>query len=804
MVVTSTRSQQTTQVLNSEELEKIDAYWRACNYLAIGMIYLRDNPLLKEPLKAEHIKHRLLGHWGASPALSFTYIHLNRLIKKYDLNSIFVAGPGHGAPGVLGPVYLEGRYSEVYPDKSQDEVGMQKFFRQFSFPGYIGSHCTPETPGSIHEGGELGYSISHAYGMVYDNPDLIAACVVGDGEAETGPLATAWHSNKFLNPVRDGAVLPILNLNGYKIANPTILSRISAEELEFLFRGYGYTPYVVEGSDPEVMHQTMAATMEECITKIREIQSEARGQNKAFRPKWPMIILRTPKGWTAPDKVDGKKVEGFWRSHQVPLSGMHSNPEHLQLLEQWMKSYKPEELFDEQGTLIAELQELAPQGDRRMSANPIANGGLVRKDLIMPDFKEFGVTVDQPGGVKAENTRVLGKFLREVMRNNMTNFRVFGPDETASNRLADIYEVTKKTWLADYLPEDEDGSMLSPDGRVMEMLSEHTLEGWLEGYLLTGRHGFFASYEAFIHLISSMFNQHAKWLDICKKEVSWRAPVSSLNILLSSVVWRQDHNGFSHQDPGFIDVVTNKSADVTRIYFPPDANCLLSVADHCLKSKDYVNVIIADKQNHLQYLTMDEAVKHCTKGIGIWDWASNDDCDTDPDEPDVIMACCGDIPTMESLAATEILRQEFPELKVRFINVVDLYKLQSEAEHPHGLSNKEFDTLFTSDKPVIFNFHGYPWLIHKLAYRRTNQERIHVRGYIEQGNINTPLQLAIINKIDRFDLVIDVIDRVSSLGSRAAHVRERMKDGIIDNLAYAKEHGMDKPEITDWKWSLSD
>lgn len=804
MVVTSTRSQQTTQVLNSEELEKIDAYWRACNYLAIGMIYLRDNPLLKEPLKAEHIKHRLLGHWGASPALSFTYIHLNRLIKKYDLNSIFVAGPGHGAPGVLGPVYLEGRYSEVYPDKSQDEVGMQKFFRQFSFPGYIGSHCTPETPGSIHEGGELGYSISHAYGMVYDNPDLIAACVVGDGEAETGPLATAWHSNKFLNPVRDGAVLPILNLNGYKIANPTILSRISAEELEFLFRGYGYTPYVVEGSDPEVMHQTMAATMEECITKIREIQSEARGQNKAFRPKWPMIILRTPKGWTAPDKVDGKKVEGFWRSHQVPLSGMHSNPEHLQLLEQWMKSYKPEELFDEQGTLIAELQELAPQGDRRMSANPIANGGLVRKDLIMPDFKEFGVTVDQPGGIKAENTRVLGKFLREVMRNNMTNFRVFGPDETASNRLADIYEVTKKTWLADYLPEDEDGSMLSPDGRVMEMLSEHTLEGWLEGYLLTGRHGFFASYEAFIHLISSMFNQHAKWLDICKKEVSWRAPVSSLNILLSSVVWRQDHNGFSHQDPGFIDVVTNKSADVTRIYFPPDANCLLSVADHCLKSKDYVNVIIADKQNHLQYLTMDEAVKHCTKGIGIWDWASNDDCDTDPDEPDVIMACCGDIPTMESLAATEILRQEFPELKVRFINVVDLYKLQSEAEHPHGLSNKEFDTLFTSDKPVIFNFHGYPWLIHKLAYRRTNQERIHVRGYIEQGNINTPLQLAIINKIDRFDLVIDVIDRVSSLGSRAAHVRERMKDGIIDNLAYAKEHGMDKPEITDWKWSLSD
>ncbi|MGF1587814.1 MAG: phosphoketolase [Pleurocapsa sp.] len=802
MVSTPTNPQQTSSVLTPQELNNIDAYWRACNYLAIGMIYLRDNPLLKQPLKAEHIKQRLLGHWGASPALSFTYIHLNRLIKKYDLNCIFIAGPGHGAPGVLGPVYLEGRYSEVYPEKSETESGMQKFFQEFSFPGYIGSHCTPETPGSIHEGGELGYSVSHAYGAVYDNPDLIAACVVGDGEAETGPLATAWHSNKFLNPIRDGAVLPILNLNGYKIANPTILARISSEELEHLFRGYGYIPYVVEGSDPEVMHQKMAATMEECITKIREIQEEARSQNKAFRPRWPMIILRTPKGWTAPERVDGHKVEGFWRAHQVPLAGMHSNPEHLQILEQWMKSYRPEELFDSQGTLITELKELAPKGDRRMSANPVANGGLLRKDLIMPDFQEFAVTVEQPGGVKAENTRVLGKFLREVMRNNMHNFRVFGPDETASNRLADIYEVTKKTWLADYLPEDEDGSQLSPDGRVMEMLSEHTLEGWLEGYLLTGRHGLFHSYEAFIHLISSMFNQHAKWLDICKNQVSWRAPVSSLNILLSSVVWRQDHNGFSHQDPGFIDVVTNKSADVTRIYFPPDANCLLSVADHCLQSKNYVNVIVADKQNHLQYLTMEQAVKHCTKGIGIWDWASNDDCGTQADEPDVIMACCGDISTAESLAATEILRQEFPELKVRFINVVDLYKLQSEREHPHGLSNKEFDTLFTSDKPIIFNFHGYPWLIHKLAYRRTNQERIHVRGYKEQGNINTPLQLAIINQIDRFDLVIDVIDRVPQLGSRAAHVRERMKDEIIDNLAYARKHGMDKPEISNWQWTL--
>lgn len=788
------------EALTSEELKKIDAYWRACNYLAVGTIYLRDNPLLKEPLKPEHIKQRLLGHWGSSPALSFTYIHLNRLIKKYDLNAIFLAGPGHGAPGVLGPAYLEETYSEVYPDKSQDEVGMQKFFKQFSFPGHIGSHCTPETPGSIHEGGELGYSLSHAYGAVYDNPDLIAACVVGDGEAETGPLATAWHSNKFLNPVRDGAVLPILNLNGYKIANPTILSRISSEELENLFKGYGYTPYVVAGSEPEQMHQKMAAVMEECILKIREIQAEARSQNKAFRPRWPMIILRTPKGWTGPSEVDGHKVEGFWRSHQVPMGGMHSNPEHLKLLEQWMKSYKPEELFDENGTLIPELKELAPVGNRRMSANPIANGGLLRKDLILPNFCNYAVAMEKPGTVEVENTRVLGQFLRDVMKDNMTNFRVFGPDETASNRLQDIYEVSKKTWMADYLPEDEDGGMLSPDGRVMEMLSEHTLEGWLEGYLLTGRHGFFHSYEAFVHVIDSMFNQHAKWLDICKNHVAWRASVSSLNLMLSSLVWRQDHNGFSHQDPGFIDLVTNKSADVTRIYFPPDANCLLSVADHCLRSKDYVNVIVADKQLHLQYLTMDEAIKHCTKGIGIWEWASNDDCGKEPDEPDVIMACCGDIPTKESLAATAILREEFPHLKVRFINVVDLYRLQTETEHPHGLSNKEFDILFTSDKPVIFNFHGYPWLIHKLAYRRTNQERIHVRGYKEKGNINTPLELAILNQIDRFNLVIDVIDRVPKLGYRAAYIRERMKNEIIDNLAYARREGIDKPEIVNWKW----
>ena len=756
--------------------------------------------MLKEPLKPEHIKQRLLGHWGSSPALSFIYVHLNRLIKKYDLSALYIAGPGHGAPGVLGPVYLEGTYSEVYPDKSEDSSGMQKFFKQFSFPGYIGSHCTPETPGSIHEGGELGYSVSHAYGAVYDNPDLIAACVVGDGEAETGPLATAWHSNKFLNPVRDGAVLPILNLNGYKIANPTLLSRISHEELESLFIGYGYTPYFVEGSDPEVMHQKMAAVMEECVIKIREIQQEARSQNKAFRPRWPMIVLRTPKGWTGPKDVDGHKVEGFWRSHQVPMGSMHSNPEHVKLLEEWMKSYKPEELFDENGTLIPELKELAPTGTLRMSANPVTNGGILRKELKMPNFRDYAVEMEQPGTVQVENTGVLGQFLRDVMKNNMNNFRVFGPDETASNRLTALYEVTKKTWLADYLPEDTDGSQLSPDGRVMEMLSEHTLEGWLETYLLTGRHGFFHTYEAFVHVIDSMFNQHAKWLDICKNHVSWRAPVSSLNIMLSSLVWRQDHNGFSHQDPGFVDLVTNKSTDVTRIYFPPDANCLLSVADHCLRSTDYVNVIVSDKQKHLQYLTMEEAVKHCTKGIGIWEWASNDDCGVEPDEPDVIMACCGDIPTMESLAATAILRDEFPELKVRFINVVDLYKLQTETEHPHGLSNQEFDTLFTADKPVIFNFHGYPWLIHKLAYRRTNQERIHVRGYKEQGNINTPLELAILNQIDRFNLVIDVIDRVPTLGSRAAYVRERMKDEIIDNLVYAHEQGMDREEVVNWTW----
>ncbi len=790
----------TLKPLTESELNHIDAYWRACNYLAIGMIYLRDNPLLKEPLKAEHVKHRLLGHWGASPALSFTYIHCNRLIKKYDLDMIFMAGPGHGAPGVLGPVYLEGTYSEIYPDKSEDTEGMQRFFKQFSFPGHIGSHVTPETPGSIHEGGELGYSVAHAYGAVLDNPDLIVTCVVGDGEAETGPLATAWHSNKFINPARDGAVLPILNLNGYKIANPTILASISAEELEFLFQGYGYTPYFVEGSDPAEMHQKMAAVMEECVLKIREVQRAARADGHIERPRWPMIVLRTPKGWTGPQEVDGHKVEGFWRAHQVPMGGMHSNPEHLEKLGEWMRSYRPEELFDENGTLIPELKALAPVGDRRMSANPHTNGGLLRHALKMPDFRDYAIPMDQHGTVEFENTKVLGFLMRDIMRDNPNNFRLMGPDETASNRLQDVYEVTKKVWMADLYPEDEDGGQLSRDGRVMEMLSEHTLQGWLEGYLLTGRHGLFHTYEAFAHVVDSMFNQHAKWLDICRNHVPWRRSVSSLNIVLSSLVWRQDHNGFSHQDPGYVDLVTNKSPEVVRVYFPPDANCMLSVADHCFRSVDYINVIISDKQKHLQYLPIDEAVKHCTKGIGIWDWASNDDCGTEPDIPDVVMACCGDIPTMESLAATAILREEFPYLKVRFVNVVDLFKLMSEGEHPHGLSNRDFDSLFTSDKPVIFNFHGYPWLIHKLVYRRSNQERIHVRGYKEEGNINTPLELAINNQVDRFNLVIDVIDRVPKLGSAAAHAKERMQNKIIECLAYAHEHGKDQDEVAHWKW----
>jgi xylulose-5-phosphate/fructose-6-phosphate phosphoketolase len=802
MVATPERLTLSAKPLTDDELRKIHAYWCACNYLAVGMIYLRENPLLKQPLKPEHIKHRLLGHWGTSPGLAFMYIHLNRMIKKHDLNMIFIAGPGHGAPGVLAPSYLEGTYTEVYPDKSEDAEGMQKFFKQFSFPGHIGSHCTPETPGSIHEGGELGYSLSHAYGAVYDNPDLIAAVAIGDGEAETGPLATSWHSNKFLNPARDGAVLPILHLNGYKIANPTILARISHEELECLFRGYGYKPYFVEGSDPNYMHQAMAATLETVMAEIREIQQEARNGSVPQRSPYPMIVLRSPKGWTCPAEIGGHKEEGFWRSHQVPMSDVVSNPASLKILEDWMRSYKPEELFDENGRLIPELKDLAPTGQRRMSANPHTNGGTMRKDLRLPNFRDYAVDVGQPGTVHVETTKVLGNFLRDVMRHNMTNFRLFGPDETASNRLSAVYEVSKKTWMADFLPEDLDGSQLGRDGRVMEMLSEHTLEGWLEGYLLTGRHGLFHTYEAFAHVIDSMFNQHAKWLDISKNFVPWRSPISSLNILLSSTVWRQDHNGFSHQDPGFLDVVTNKNATVTRIYLPPDANCLLSVADHCLRSTDYVNVIVADKQKHLQYLSMDEAIKHCTKGIGIWEWASNDDRGTEADEPDVVMASCGDVPTMEALAATEILRREFPDLRVRFVNVVDLFKLQPQFEHPHGLSDWEFDSLFTKDKPIIFNFHGYPWLIHKLAYRRHNHVNLHVRGYKEKGNINTPMELAIQNQIDRFNLVIDVVDRVPKLGSSAAYVRERMKNEIIENINYAHEHGKDKPEIADWHWSL--
>lgn len=787
--------------LSDDELQAINAYWRACNYLAVGMIYLKDNPLLQEPLKSKHIKHRLLGHWGASPALSFTYVHCNHLIKKYDLNMIFIAGPGHGAPGVLGPVYLEGTYSEMYPDKSEKLEGMQRFFKQFSFPGFVGSHVTPETPGSIHEGGELGYSISHAYGAVLDNPDLIVTCVVGDGESETGPLATSWHSNKFINPARDGAVLPVLNLNGYKIANPTILARISRDELEALFRGYGYIPYFVEGTDPTEMHHAMAVVMEQCILKIKDIQKKARETGIIERPRWPMIILRTPKGWTGPKEVDGKKVEDFWRSHQVPIGEIHENPDHLIQLEAWMRSYKPEELFGKDGALIPELKALSPEGDRRMGANPHANGGLLRKALKMPDFYELAVVIgDQRGTVEFENTKALGLLIRDIMRKNPNNFRLMGPDETASNRLQDVYQVTKKAWMADIYPEDEGGTELAHDGRVMEMLSEHTLQGWLETYLLTGRHGLFHTYEAFAHVVDSMFNQHAKWLDICRNHVPWRRSVSSLNILLSSLVWRQDHNGFSHQDPGYVDLVTNKSPDVVRVYFPPDANCLLSVADHCFRSVDYINVIIADKQKHLQYLAIDEAVQHCTKGIGIWDWASNDDCGKEPDEPDVIMACCGDIPTMESLAATAILREEIPMLKIRFINVVDLFRLVSEGEHPHGLSDQDFDSLFSKDKPVIFNFHGYPWLIHKLIYRRSNQERIHVRGYKEQGNINTPLELAINNQVDRFNLVIDVINRVPKLGSAAGHVKERMKNKIIESLAYAHEHGKDQDEIVNWTW----
>ena len=783
--------------LTAEELRKMDSYWHACNYLAAGMIYLRANPLLREPLKPEHIKNRLLGHWGSDPGQSFLWVHLNRLIKKYDLNVMFVSGPGHGAPATLANCYLEGYYSEIYPDKSRDEAGMLKFFRQFSFPGGIGSHCTPETPGSIHEGGELGYSLSHGYGAAFDNPDLIVTVVVGDGESETGPLATSWHSNKFLNPIRDGAVLPVLHLNGYKIANPTVLARIPHEELEALLTGYGHKPYFVEGGDPLEMHRKMASILEKCILDIRSIQQHARSTGDATRPRWPMIVLRSPKGWTGPKQVDGHKVEGTWRAHQVPVLDPKTNKTSLKIVEDWMRSYYPEKLFDANGTLIPELQELAPSGSRRISANPHANGGLLRKALETPDFRDYAVEVKEPGGSYAEPTAVLAQFLAEVMRRNMTSFRVFGPDETASNRLQGIYEASKKTWLAEFMPDDADGGELDVAGRVMEMLSEHTLEGWFEGYVLTGRHGLFSTYEAFVHVIDSMFNQHAKWLEKSKNELDWRAPVPSLNLLITSLVWRQDHNGFTHQDPGFLDVVTNKSPDVVRIYLPPDANCLLSVADHCLRSRDYVNVIVADKQNHLQYLTMDEAVTHCTKGIGIWDWASTDD----GAEPDVVMACAGDIPTMEALAAVQILKQHFKDLKIRFVNVVDLFRLMPETEHPHGLSARDFDSLFTTNKPVIFNFHSYASLIHKLSYRRTNHENIHVRGYKEKGSINTPLELAIVNQIDRFNLAIDAIDRVPRLQPIGAHVKDWLKGQIIDHVNYAHTEGIDKEEIRNWKWT---
>jgi xylulose-5-phosphate/fructose-6-phosphate phosphoketolase len=783
-----------TKPLSDEELRKINAYWRAANYLTVGQIYLLDNPLLKEPLKIEHIKPRLLGHWGTTPGLNFIYVHLNRVVKKYDLNTILIVGPGHGGPGIVANTYLEGTYSEYYSDISQDEEGMKRLFKQFSFPGGIGSHCTPEVPGSIHEGGELGYSLSHAYGAAFDNPDLIVACVVGDGEAETGPLATSWHSNKFLNPVRDGAVIPILHLNGYKIANPTILARVSREELQSLLVGYGYKPYYVEGSEPEAMHQLMAATLDTIIAEIRDIQQEARSRGLSKRPQWPAIVLKTPKGWTGPKEVDGQKTEDYWRSHQVPLGELANKPEHLKILEKWMKSYKPEELFDEKGKLRPELAELPPQGQRRISANPHANGGLLLRDLKLPNFRDYKVDVSEPGKTVAETTKVMAKFLRDVVKLNQENrnFRIFGPDETKSNRLDPVFEATDRTWVAEILPEDEN---LSAEGRVMEILSEHTCQGWLEGYLLTGRHGLFSCYEAFIHIVDSMFNQHAKWLETSKR-IPWRRPIASLNYLLTSHVWRQDHNGFSHQDPGFIDIVVNKKAGVIRVYLPPDANTLLSVTDHCLRSRDYVNVIIAGKQPALQYLDMEKAIQHCTKGVGIWEWASNDQ----GSEPDVVMACAGDIPTLETLAAVDIMRQNFPELKVRVVNVVDLMVLQPPTEHPHGLSDKDFDSIFTTDKPIIFAFHGYPWLIHRLTYRRTNHKNLHVRGYKEEGTTTTPFDMVVRNDLDRFHLVNDVIDRVPKLGYRAAYVKQMLYDRLIEHKHYITKYGEDMPEIRDWMW----
>ncbi|MDE3219320.1 MAG: phosphoketolase family protein [Nitrospirota bacterium] len=778
--------------LSSDLLRNVHAYWRAANYLSVGQIYLYDNPLLKEPLTLAHIKPRLLGHWGTTPGLNFVYVHLNRVIKEYDLNVMYLTGPGHGGPGLVANAYLEGTYSEVYPNVSQDEQGMKRLFTQFSFPGGIPSHVAPETPGSIHEGGELGYSLSHAFGAAFDNPDLLVACVVGDGEAETGPLATSWHSNKFLNPVRDGAVLPILHLNGYKIAGPTVLARIPHDELESLFIGYGYKPHIVAGDDPATMHQLMAATLDAVVADIKKIQRDARTKESKKRPRWPMIILRSPKGWTGPKEVDGKRTEGTFRSHQVPMGDM-SHPGHVKLLEKWMKSYRPQELFDRTGRFLPELADLAPTGERRMSANPHANGGLLLRDLRLPDFREYALKVKKPGAVDGEATRVQGEFIRDVVKCNSNNFRVFSPDETASNRWGALFEVTNRCSTAEIIPGDDH---VAPGGRVMEMLSEHQCEGWLEGYLLTGRHGMFSGYEAFIHIVDSMFNQHAKWLKV-SNQIPWRRPIASLNYLLSSHVWRQDHNGFSHQDPGFIDHVVNKKAEVIRVYLPPDANTLLSVTDHCLRSRNYVNVIVAGKQPAPQWLNMDAAIKHCTAGLGIWPWASNDR----GGEPDVVMACCGDVPTLETLAAVELLRKFFPGVKVRVINVVDLMKLQPQREHPHGLSDKDFDSLFTTDKPIIFAFHGYPWLIHRLTYRRTNHKNLHVRGYKEEGTTTTPFDMTVMNDLDRFHLVGDVIDRLPQLGSRAAYTKQALGEKLIEHKQYISELGDDLPEIRNWRWS---
>jgi xylulose-5-phosphate/fructose-6-phosphate phosphoketolase len=783
--------------LSVDELQRIDAYWRAANYLSVGQIYLMDNPLLREPLKPEQVKPRLLGHWGTTPGLNFIYAHLNREICQRDLNVIYLAGPGHGGPAIVANVWLEGTYSEYYPNISEDAAGMKKMFRQFSFPGGVPSHVAPETPGSIHEGGELGYALSHAFGAVFDNPDLVAACVVGDGEAETGPLATSWHSNKFLNPARDGAVLPILHLNGYKIANPAFLARLPHDELESLMIGYGYKPCFVEGSDPAIMHQKMAAALDNCLDEIAEIQHEARAHGATERPLWPMIVLRSPKGWTGPKEVDGKKTEDFWRSHQVPFSAVRENPAHLALLEEWMKSYHPEELFTAEGALKPELRELAPKGQRRMGDNPHANGGLLLKSLHMPDYREYAVSVSSPGSVRAEATRVMGTFLRDVMKQNEhdSNFRVFGPDETASNRLGSLFEVTDRTWMESVMPYDES---LSRNGRVMEILSEHTCQGWLEGYLLTGRHGLFSCYEAFIHIIDSMFNQHAKWLKITNDEIPWRRPIASLNYLLTSHVWQQDNNGFSHQDPGFIDHVVNKKADVIRVYLPPDANTLLSVTDHCLRSRNYINVIVAGKQPAWQWLDMDAAVRHCTSGIGIWEWASNDAEDGDPD---VVMACAGDVPTLETLAAVDILRDKIPDLKIRVVNVVDLMTLQPSEEHPHGLKDRDFDDIFTTDKPIIFAYHGYPWLIHRLTYRRTNHKNLHVRGYKEEGTTTTPFDMVVMNDLDRFHLVADVVERVPRLRQRAAYVKQHVRDKLIAHKEYIRKYGEDMPEIRNWQWT---